>query len=179
MIGGMWSLWALTEVTIFMTAARRVDSMAWRTLARSILLERDIKIKAKAGSRLTTFCSRLGHGDFDGPALPADLLFAAHDIPRLAAALLKELHRDLPTAAPAATTAVTVIVATSRLLFLKLAHQHLGPLVDERLEFVVVDVGQRQVEDVAGAGHDGGEEAVEEDGMEDAWKVRDHLDITR
>lgn len=41
-------------------------------------------------------------------------------------------------------------------------------LLDHGLELHVVDVGQGQVEDVAGAGGERGEEAVEEDGVEDA-----------
>lgn len=39
-IGGMWSLWALAKVTIFMAVVRRVCSMARRTLARSVPSQR-------------------------------------------------------------------------------------------------------------------------------------------
>lgn len=34
-MGGMWSLYVLTEVMIFIMVVRRVDSIAFRTLARS------------------------------------------------------------------------------------------------------------------------------------------------
>lgn len=39
-------------------------------------------------------------------------------------------------------------------------------MVNHGFELGVVDVRQRQIEDVAGAGRDGGEEAVEEDGVQ-------------
>jgi hypothetical protein len=46
-----------------------------------------------------------------------------------------------------------------------------GALLDHGLEFVIVDVGEGDVEDVAGLGDDGREEAVEEYGVEDAcWR---------
>ena len=50
----------------------------------------------------TAFCARIGDGDLDGPALPADLVVAAHGVPCLAAALLEELDRDLAATAAAA-----------------------------------------------------------------------------
>lgn len=41
--------------------------------------------------------------------------------------------------------------------------------VDEGFEFGVDDDGQGEVEDFEGGGPDGGEIAVEEDGVEGAW----------
>lgn len=35
-MGGMWSLYVLTEVMIFMVVVRRVEAVARRTLARSV-----------------------------------------------------------------------------------------------------------------------------------------------
>jgi hypothetical protein len=123
--------------------------MAWRTLARSVLLGLGQQYDGSRRTKLTTFCSRLGHGDFDRPALPADLLLAAHDIPGLASSLLKKLHRDLAAAASAVAAAATTTAGAGatanagRLLFFQLSYQHLRPLVDQRLEFIVVDVRQR------------------------------------
>jgi hypothetical protein len=42
-----------------------------------------------------------------------------------------------------------------------------GALVDQRLEVDIVDGGEREVEQVARERRDGGEVAVEEDGVED------------
>lgn len=109
----------------------------------------------------TTLRSRLGDRDLDRPALPADLLVAPRQ-PGLAAALLKELHHELPSPA-------TGPGAPRRALRVELALQLRGPLLDHGLEFIVVDVGEGEVEDFAGAGDEGGEEAVEEYGVEDAY----------
>ena len=40
----------------------------------------------------------------------------------------------------------------------------------QSVQFDVVDDGEGEVEDFAGGGADGGEEAVEEDGLEHAWE---------
>jgi hypothetical protein len=49
-----------------------------------------------------------------------------------------------------------------------LAHERAHAGVDQGLEVDVVDGGEGDVEDVDGGGADGGEEAVEEDEVEDA-----------
>lgn len=50
-----------------------------------------------------------------------------------------------------------------------LSHKRTDPRVDQSVEIHVVDSGQSEVEDVEGDGADGGEEAVEEDEVENAW----------
>lgn len=50
-----------------------------------------------------------------------------------------------------------------------LALERGGALVDERLELDVGHEGQGEVQEVPVARADGGEESVEEDGVEDAW----------
>jgi hypothetical protein len=110
----------------------------------------------------TTLSFGFGDGDLEGPALPADLVVAPGE-PGLAAALLEELDGELAPAAAARAH------AGRGSLGVELALQGGGALVDHGLELVVVDVGEGEVEDLAGLRGDGGEEAVEEDGVEDTW----------
>jgi hypothetical protein len=56
-------------------------------------------------------------------------------------------------------------------LRLELAHQAGHALVDKRLDLGIGDVGELEPEHVAGLGADGGEEAEEEDGVEDSYEV--------
>lgn len=113
----------------------------------------------------TTFGPRLGDGNFDSPALPADLLVAAGE-PGLAAAFLEEVDGDL--AAPA--VAVTGNVGGA--LGVELAVEGGDALLDHGLQLVIIDVGQGDAEDVARLGDERGEEAVEEDGVEDACDTK-------
>lgn len=52
-----------------------------------------------------------------------------------------------------------------------LADQGVDAGLDECFEVCVVDCGEREVQYVEGDGADGGEVAVEEDEVEDAWCV--------
>ncbi len=136
----------------------------------------------------TAFCARIGDGDLDGPALPADLVVAAHGVPCLAAALLEELDRDLAATAAAArvgrcstgtgvaeaetvsqAAAVRGWVVGLVALGFELAHEGGDALVDEGLDLGLGDVGEFKSEDIAGLRDDGREVAEEEDGVEDAW----------
>lgn len=130
----------------------------------------------------TAFCARVGDGDFDGPALPADLVVAAHGVPGLAPALFEKLDGDLAAATAAAAgvvgrgrgaqaeAAAAVGDGVVRLVALRfeLAHQGGDALVDEGLDLGFGDVGELEPEDVAGLGDDGGKIAEEEDGVKDA-----------
>lgn len=51
----------------------------------------------------------------------------------------------------------------------ELPHEGGHTLVDERLDFGFGDKGELEPQDVAGLGDDGGEEAEEEDCVEDSW----------
>ena len=66
---------------------------------------------------LTTLRPRFGHGDLDGPGLPADLLVTAAisraHVPCLAALLLEELDRDI-TATACGSGAATTTAALLR-----------------------------------------------------------------
>ena len=145
-------------------------------------------MEGREGRRPTSLRSRLGHRNPDGPALPADLLVAPATIPCLAAPLLKKLHRDgapavaaLPSPARRAATTGTqgpqagpqrggpagagAVVVDA--LGVEALGQLVGALLDHGVELGVGGVGKGDVEDLARARGDGGEEAVEEDGMED------------
>jgi len=116
---------------------------------------------------------RLRDRDLDDPALPADLLVTARQ-PGLPALLLKELDRDLATAAVAAAAAAAAGASAGRgPLRVQLPGQGGGALLDHGLELDVLDVGEGQVEDVVGARGERGKESVEEDGVENPWDVSD------
>lgn len=121
------------------------------------------RVGRKTATQRTALGSGLGHRDLDGPPFPADLLVAAHGQPGLAALLLEELDRDL---AAAAARGVVLV----RLGGIELAGQGGGALVDHGLELDIVDEREGQVQDLAGLRLHRGEEAMEEDGMQDAWK---------
>ena len=149
-----------------MAVVSSVVSIALRTLARSatcqsfLLTLLTIQLSNWRGVYIrTTLGPRLCDGDFDGPDLPAHLVVAAAQ-PGLAAALLKELDGQL-AAAPG--------VVGRGALGVEVALEGGGALVDHGGQLRVVDVGERQVEDVAGLRGEGGEESVEEDCVEDAW----------
>lgn len=89
--------------------------------------------------------------------LPTDLLFRQGE-PCFPSALLKELHGDL------APNRVGVQVRRG----IDLADERDGALVNQRLEFHLVHDGKCHVEQIAGFGTDGGEVAVEEDGVQNA-----------
>lgn len=164
--------------------------MARRTFARSRrhVMEHGQRAKvheaSKGGSRArrTTFGPGLGDGDLYGPGFPAHLLVSARE-PGFATPLLEELDGELAPGAAAAAVAEGVGVAvggggggsggaagSGGSLGVELALEGRGTLVDHGLELVVVDVGEGQVEDVAGARGEGGEKAGEEDCVEDSWK---------
>lgn len=109
----------------------------------------------------TAIGSGLGDGDLYGPDLPADLVVAAAQ-PGAAAPLLEELDGEL--AAPP-TAAAVVAPGRGRAPGggVEATLEGGGALVDHGGELGVVDVGERQVEDVARLGREGGEESVEED----------------
>jgi hypothetical protein len=121
-------------------------------------------------ARRTALGARLGDGDLDGPTLPANLVVAAGE-PGLAAALLEELDGEL-TPAAASVGGSGSGGRRGALLGVELAFEGGGTLVDHGLELIIIDVGQGEVKNDAGLGGDGGEEAVEEDGVEDAWAQR-------
>lgn len=54
----------------------------------------------------------------------------------------------------------------------EVADERAGALVDEGLELGLGDVGEGEIEDFVGLRDDGGEIAVEEDGVEDSWVAR-------
>jgi hypothetical protein len=118
-------------------------------------------------TRRTALGARLGDGDLDGPTLPTNLVVAAGE-PGLAAALLEKLDGELATAATGVGGGGGGGWGGA-LLGVKLALESGGALVDHGLELIIVDIGQGEVENDASLGGDGGEEAVEEDGVEDAW----------
>lgn len=125
------------------------------------------------GGRLTRFGPRLRHRHLERPHLPAHLVLAAHGVPvLLAALLLEELHRHLAAAAAAARPGVLVRPVALRL---ELTGERVGALVDERLDLRLGNVGELEAEYVARLRGDGGEEAEEEDGVEDAWAVASGL----
>lgn len=118
-------------------------------------------------NQLTILSPRLCDGNFDGPALPTNLLVAAYGVPRgLPAAALKELHLDLAATATVPGAGAGVVVGLVA-LGVELADERRRALVDQRLQFHVGDVREREVEDLACLWEDRGEEAVEEDRVED------------
>jgi len=106
--------------------------------------------------------------DLQHPHLPTHLLFglAAAEPTETATPplLLEKLHRDLPAQA-------AVRGRGGR----ELPDQRGGARVDQGLELDVGDGGEGEVEDFDGGGADGGEVAVEEDGVEDAWRLGGRL----
>lgn len=90
------------------------------------------------------------------PLLPTDILVRLAEEICLPALLLKELHGNL--AAPPGLVGAVYGPA-----------QRMGLLLDEGFEVDIVNGRQGEVEQVAGEGRDGGEVAVEEDGVEDCW----------
>lgn len=105
--------------------------------------------------QLTTLSPRVGNGDLNRPALPADLLVSSRE-PCLAPPLLEELDVDL---AP----------RTIRRRRIELAFERRSAGVNHGLKLIVVDVRQSKVEDVARAWCQRGEEAIKEDGVEDGF----------
>lgn len=115
----------------------------------------------------TRFRPRSRQRHVQRPLLPADLLLGFGGEPGLAPALLEELNRHLP-----ADGGVVGGVQRGRagvVGVVDLALERGGALVDERLELDVGHEGQGEVQEVPVARADGGEESVEEDGVEDAW----------
>jgi hypothetical protein len=151
-----------------------VVSLALRTLARSVVADVSTELRMprwRQGehTRPTRFGPRLRHRHLERPHLPAHLVLAAHGVPvLLAPLLLEELHRHLAAAAAAAGPGVLVRPVALRL---ELAGERVGALVDERLDLGLGHVGELEAEHVARLRGDGGEEAEEEDGVEDAWSV--------
>lgn len=167
-MGGMWSLCALASVMILNSVFWSVVSLALRTLARSIVGGFSTELpQEEENAGLTRFGPRLRHRHLKRPHLPAHLVLAAHGVPvLLAPLLLEELHRHLAAAAAAARPRVLVRPVALRL---ELARERVGALVDERLDLGLGHVGQLEAEHVARLRRDGGEEAQEEDGVQDAW----------
>ena len=62
---------------------------------------------------------------------------------------------------------------------MELTFEGRSPLINHGFEFIVVDVRERQVENVAGTGSKSGKEAVEEDGMEDSCVGSQYLRSAR
>jgi hypothetical protein len=119
---------------------------------------------------LTGLRLRRSKRNFQPPRLPANVVFAlslstaapkpthAHAHPAgLTPTLLEELHGDL--------AAYAAVRAGRRC---QLAGQLVDSGVDGGLQVGLGHIGQGQVEDVDGGGADDGEEAVEEDEVEDS-----------
>lgn len=124
----------------------------------------------------TAFGPGLGNSNLYRPALPADLLVAAGQPRPLPPALLEELDDQLTAAAPRCARARSRCGSRGKgrrvgrgALGVELALEGGDVLLDHGLELVIVDVGQGQVEDFAGPRGERGEEAVEEDRVEDAY----------
>ncbi len=122
---------------------------------------------------ITALCPRLSDCHLYRPALPADLFVAARQ-PRLPAPLFEELDGDLPPRARGGGGAGIAggrgrrcVGRRRRRRRVELAGEGGGALLNHGLELGVVDVGEGQVEDVAGARGQRGEEAGEEDCVED------------
>jgi hypothetical protein len=113
----------------------------------------------------TRFCPRRRKGDFHDPPLPADLLLrpspagpeTPEPSPALSSPLLEEIYPDL-----------SAHRAIGRCTRLELADECLYSQVYERIEFGVGNVGEREIQYIMVRGPEGGDVAVEEDGMENA-----------
>jgi hypothetical protein len=107
----------------------------------------------------TGFRPWLGKGDIQSPLLPANLLVCLAEEVRLSPLLLEELHHKLPASS-------LLVCAVYR------SHQGYRPLVDQRFQVHIVDGGEGEVEQVAGERRDGGEVAMEENGVQNCCNRR-------
>lgn len=108
---------------------------------------------------LTGFGPWLGKGDVQSPLLPANVLVCLAEEVRLSPLLLEELHHELPASS-------LLVCAVYR------SHQGHRSLVDQRFQVHIIDGREGEVEQVAGERRDGGEVAMEEDGVQDCCKRR-------
>lgn len=130
----------------------------------------------------TVFRSRFSDGDFDCPCFPADLLVSAAKGPGLLAFPLKELDGDLApsTAAAVAHGGAAHSVSLDRCLAarigvsfgIKLALERIGALLDERLQLIVVDEGESDIQDLVRSGGERRKESVKEDCVQYACVAR-------
>jgi len=111
-------------------------------------------VGCKGRIRRTCLGPWLGEGNVQRPLLPTNILVCLAEEVRLPPLLLKELDYNL-SPSPWLVGAVYG------------AHQGKRLLLDERLQVDIVDGGKGQVEKVACQGRDGGEVAMEEDGVQD------------
>lgn len=128
------------------------------------------------------FRSRFSDSDFDCPSFPADLFVCAAKRPGLLAFSLEELDGDLAPSSAAAVPharaahsvsldrcASSLATRIGQSFSIELALERICALLDQRLQLIVVDKGESDIQDLVRSGGERREESVKEDCVQYAF----------